>query len=67
MHRFAARYAHTFGKAGHTPPIEALYLLAQGVHALACDRVRANHPVQDLEDILVGCATRLAGEETPWT
>jgi AcrR family transcriptional regulator len=67
MHRFAARYAHTFAKAGHQPPIEALYLLAHGVHALACDRVRSGEKVEDLEPILVGCAMRLNGEETQWT
>ncbi len=67
MRRFAARYAKTFAKGGHEPPIEALYLLAHGVHALACDRVRADDRVEDLEDILVGCAVRLTGEEEPWT
>jgi AcrR family transcriptional regulator len=68
MRRFATRYAKTFAKSGQpAPPDEAVYLLAHGVHALACDRVRANDSVEDLEDILVGCAVRLAGEEEPWT
>jgi hypothetical protein len=44
-----------------------LYLLAHGVHALACARVRTDDRVEDLEDVLVGCAVRLAGEEQPWT
>lgn len=70
MRRFAQRYAKTFAKAGAPPPpTEALYLLAHGVHALACDRVRNHEPVENLEDILVGCAVRLARttEEEPWT
>ena len=68
MRRFASRYAKTFAKSGLTPPPdEALYLLAHGVHALACERVRNHDRVEDLEDILVGCAVRLAGEEEPWT
>jgi AcrR family transcriptional regulator len=68
LHRFAHRYASTFEKSGHpAPPPEALYLLAHGVHALACARVRAHQPVSDLEDILVGCAERLAGKEETWT
>jgi AcrR family transcriptional regulator len=68
LHRFAHRYARTFEKSGRpAPPAEALYLLAHGVHALACARVRANQSVRDLEDILVGCAVRLAGKEETWT
>lgn len=68
LHRFAHRYASTFEKSGRpAPPPEALYLLAHGVHALACTRVRAGQPVSDLEDILVGCAERLAGKEETWT
>ena len=63
MRRFAARYAKTFAKSGlPPPPTDALYLLAHGVHALACDRIRANARVEDLEDILVSCAVRLAAE-----
>jgi AcrR family transcriptional regulator len=68
LHRFAHRYAKTFAKSGRpAPPTEALYLLAHGVHALACARVRTDDRVEDLEDVLVGCAVRLAGEEQPWT
>jgi AcrR family transcriptional regulator len=67
--RFAARYARTFGRSGlPVPPDEALFVLAVGVHELACARVRDGRGVMDLEDILVGCALRLAGdEEGSWT
>jgi AcrR family transcriptional regulator len=66
--RFAARYGKTFAKSGRpVPPDEALYLLAVGVHELACSRVRAGTGVLDLEDILVGCAVRLVCKEEPWT
>ena len=65
---FASRYARTFAKSGRpVPPREALYLLAVGVHELACARVRNGDGVLDLEDVLVGCAVRLAGEEERWT
>ncbi len=69
LQRFAARYAKTFAKSGRAaPPLEALYLLAVGVHELACARVRQGEAVLDLEDVLVGCAERLAGgKESPWT
>jgi AcrR family transcriptional regulator len=66
--RFAGRYAKTFAKSGRpAPPRQALYLLASGVHALATARVRKGRPVRGLEDVLVGCAVRLAGGEEPWT
>ena len=67
--RFAARYAATFRKSGlPVPPQEALFLLSAGVHDLARTRVREGRGVMDLEDILVGCAVRLAGnEEGAWT
>lgn len=66
--RFAARYGKTFAKSGRPlPPDEALYLLAVGVHELACSRVRAGAGVLDLEDILVGCAVRLVCKEESWT
>jgi AcrR family transcriptional regulator len=67
--RFAARYARTFAKSGlPVPPQEVLFVLAVGVHELACARVREGRGVLDLEDILVGCAVRLAGdEEGSWT
>jgi AcrR family transcriptional regulator len=65
---FARRYAKTFAKSGRpVPPLDALYLLAVGVHELACARVRKGEGVLDLEDILVGCAERLACKEEPWT
>jgi AcrR family transcriptional regulator len=68
IRRFAARYGKTFARSGRpVPPVEALYALAVGVHELACTRVRRGEGVRDLEDILVGCAVRLAGEEEPWT
>jgi AcrR family transcriptional regulator len=69
LRRFAARYAHTFAKSGlPVPPQDALFVLAVGVHELACARVRQGDGVLDLEDILVGCALRLAGDkEGSWT
>jgi AcrR family transcriptional regulator len=68
LRRFAARYGKTFAKSGRpAPPPEALYLLAAGVHDLACSRVRAGESVLDLEDILVGCAVRLVCKEESWT
>src|SRR5436309_3756071 len=37
MWRFARRYGKTFARSGNpVPPPEALYVLAAGVHALAC-------------------------------
>jgi AcrR family transcriptional regulator len=66
--RFANRYAKTFLKSGRRlPPREALYLLAVGVHELACARVREGRGVLDLEDVLVGCAMRLVCRDEPWT
>lgn len=69
LHRFAARYAHTFAKSGRpVPPQEALFVLAVGVHELASARVRNGQGVRDLEQLLVGCAVRLAvDQEEPWT
>lgn len=68
LRRFATRYEKTFAKSGRpVPPLDALYFLAVGVHELACARVREGRGVLDLEDILVGCAVRLAGKEEPWT
>jgi AcrR family transcriptional regulator len=67
LQRFASRYAKTYAKSGRpAPPADALYVLASGVHELACARVRAGEPVLDLEDTLVGCAVRLAAKEEPW-
>ena len=66
--RFARRYGKSFAKSGRpVPPDDALFVLASGVHELACARVRAGEPTTDLEDVLVGCAVRLAGKEEPWT
>ena len=48
------------------PPDDALFVLAVGIHELACTRVRAGGRVANLEDILVGCAVWLAAEEEPW-
>jgi AcrR family transcriptional regulator len=69
VRRFARRYAKSFARSGApVPPEDALYVLAAGVHELACTRVRAGAPTIDLEDVLVGCAVRLAGkEQQPWT
>jgi AcrR family transcriptional regulator len=69
MERFATRYARTFAKSGRpVPPPEALFVLAVGVHELACARVRKGQGVLDLESLLVSCAVRLAtDQEEPWT
>jgi AcrR family transcriptional regulator len=69
VRRFAARYGKTFARSGHpVPPEDALFVLAVGIHEVACSRVRAGMEVTDLEDTLVGCAARLVGEkEEPWT
>jgi AcrR family transcriptional regulator len=68
LRRFARRYGKSFSRSGApVPPDGALYVLAAGVHALACARVRAGQPTIDLEDVLVGCAVRLIGKEEPWT
>jgi AcrR family transcriptional regulator len=67
--RFARRYGLTFARAGVTVPEQALYVLAAGVHELARTHVRAGGRAKDLEDVLVGCAERLAAKEEPepWT
>ncbi len=68
VRRFARRYGKTFARSGRpVPPDDALYVLAAGVHELACAYVRAGKPTTDLEDVLVDCAVRLAGKEGPWT
>ena len=69
MERFAARYARTFANSGRpVPPQEALFILAVGVHEVACARVRKGQGVLDLEPLLVNCAVRLAtDQEDPWT
>jgi AcrR family transcriptional regulator len=69
LSRFAARYGKTFARSGRQlPPDDALFVLAVGIHELACSRVRAGRKVVDLEDTLVGCAVRLVAEkEDAWT
>lgn len=67
IRRFARRYGASFARGGHQVPEMALYMLAAGVHELARAHVRAGGRATDLEDILVGCAVRLAGKEEPWT
>jgi AcrR family transcriptional regulator len=69
LRRFARRYGKSFARSGApVPPDDALYVLAAGVHELACARVRAGAKTIDLEDVLVGCAVRLVGKEKkPWT
>jgi AcrR family transcriptional regulator len=68
MWRFARRYGRSFARSGApVPPEDALYVLAAGVHALACARVRTGRKTIDLEDVLVACAMRLAGKEEQWT
>ncbi len=68
MWRFARRYGKSFARSGlETPPLEALYVLAAGVHALACARVREGRTTADLQDLLMGCAMRLVGKEHRWT
>ncbi len=68
LRRFARRYGKSFARSGGpVPPDDALFVLAAGVHELACARVRTGQPTIDLEDVLVGCAVRLAGKEEQWT
>jgi AcrR family transcriptional regulator len=69
VRRFAARYGKTFARSGHpVPPDDALFVLAVGIHELACSKVRAGLQVIDLEQTLVSCAARLvADKEEPWT
>jgi AcrR family transcriptional regulator len=69
VRRFARRYGISFERAGVKVPQRALYVLAAGVHELARAHVRAGGKATDLEDVLVGCAVRLAAKEEsePWT
>jgi AcrR family transcriptional regulator len=67
IRRFARRYGRSFARAGAQVPEEALYVLAAGVHELARAHVRAGGRAIELEDVLVGCAVRLAAKEEPWT
>lgn len=67
IRRFARRYGRSFARGGIEVPQEALYVLAAGVHELTRAHVRARGRAVDLEDVLVGCAVRLATKEEPWT
>ena len=68
LRRFAARYGRSFARSGRpVPPPEALFVLAAGIDQLVRARLRDGADVTDLEDTLVGCTLRLAGEEGPWT
>ena len=68
IRRFARRYGRSFARGGVNVPEAALYVLAAGVHELTRAHVRAGRKASDLEDVLVGCAVRLATtEEVPWT
>ena len=68
LRRFAARYGRSFARSGRPlPPPEALFVLAAGIDQLVRARLRDGADVTDLEDTLVGCTLRLAGEEEPWT
>jgi AcrR family transcriptional regulator len=67
IRRFARRYGRSFARAGVLVPEEALYMLAVGVHETTCAHVRAGRKATELEDVLVGCAVRLASKEESWT
>jgi AcrR family transcriptional regulator len=67
IRRFARRYGRSFARGGIDIPGEALYVLASGVHELTRAHVRAGGRATELEDVLVGCAVRLAAKEEPWT
>jgi AcrR family transcriptional regulator len=67
IRRFARRYGASFARGGREVPEPALYVLAAGVHELARAHVRAGERATDLEDVLVGCAVRLAAKEESWT
>lgn len=67
IRRFARRYGASFARGGAEVPDDALYVLAAGVHELTRAHVRAGGRAVDLEDVLVGCAVRLAAKEEPWT
>jgi AcrR family transcriptional regulator len=67
IRRFARRYGASFTRGGMSVPAEALYVLAAGVHELTRAHVRAGGRATQLEDVLVGCAVRLATKEEPWT
>ena len=66
IRRFARRYGRSFARGGINVPGGALYVLAAGVHELACAHVRGGGRAIELEHVLVGCAVRLALKEEPW-
>ena len=60
---FARRYGKSFKKAERpVPPPDALFVLSAGIDQLVQARLRDGKDVTHLEDTLVGCALRLAGE-----
>lgn len=67
IRRFAKRYGASFARGGIDVPEAALFVLAAGVNELACAHVRAGGKATELEDVLVGCAVRLATKEESWT
>jgi AcrR family transcriptional regulator len=67
IRRFGLRYGRSFARGGVHVPEEALFVLAAGVHDLVRAHVRAGRRAIDLEDVLVGCAVRLATKEERWT
>lgn len=67
IRRFARRYGRSYARGGVEVPSEALYVLAAGIHELTRAHVRGGGRAIDLEDVLVGCAVRLAAKEEPWT
>lgn len=67
IRRFARRYGRSFARSGSHVPAGALYVLAAGIHELTRAHVRGGGRAIDLEDVLVGCAVRLAAKEEPWT
>lgn len=66
IRRFAGRYGASFARGGAHVPEQALFVLAAGVNELACAHVRAGGRARELEDVLVGCAVRLAADPTGW-
>jgi AcrR family transcriptional regulator len=67
IRRFARRYGASYARGAIEVPEPALFVLAAGVNELACAHVRAGGKATELEDVLVGCAVRLAAKEEPWT
>ena len=67
IRRFARRYGRSFERGGLAVPEDALFLLAAGVGELVAAHVRGGASATELEDVLVGCAVRLATKEEPWT